>query len=127
MESIYLGEFNDREDILYYFDIVDKDLKNVNILFAVYEVEDCLDGSAFILFEKDGKLYEVNGISDSYNGLEGQWEPEEITIEDIKYRLKEGELGIGDGGDIFNKKLLKYIKENWLQLRTDRQFVLDHL
>lgn len=37
------------------------------------------DGDAFVLFERDGKLYEVNGSHCSCFGLEDQWTPELTT------------------------------------------------
>lgn len=67
-----------------------KDYEEVNILFASYTYV-CYDGSAFVLFEKDGKLYEVNGSHCSCYGLEGQWEPEETSLESIEYRLRNGD------------------------------------
>lgn len=57
----------------------------VNILFASYTSGNYA-GSAFVLFEKGGKLYEVNGVHYSCSGLEGKWEPEETSWEAIKLR-----------------------------------------
>lgn len=57
-----------------------KGWEGINILFASYG-EDNYSGNAFVLFEKDGKLYEVNGSHCSCYGLEGQFEPEETTLE----------------------------------------------
>lgn len=37
------------------------------------------NGDAFVLFERDGKLYEVNGSHCSCYGLEDQWKPEETS------------------------------------------------
>jgi len=54
------------------------------------------EGYAFVLFERDGKLYEVNGGHCSCFGLEGQWEPEETTVEAIQHRINRGNLGKGD-------------------------------
>lgn len=61
----------------------------VDVLFAAYEYED-YSGDAFVLFKKDGKLFEVHGGHCSCNGLEGQWEPEECTAASVRYRLDEG-------------------------------------
>lgn len=66
-------------------------LTDENILFAVYTYED-YSGKAFVLFEKDGKLYEVNGSHCSCNGLEGQWQPEETSVEALKFRLLKGSV-----------------------------------
>ena len=64
----------------------------IEILLASYAYE-CYEGDAFVLFRKDDKLYEVNGGHCSCYGLEGQWSPEETTIEALERRLKEGNLG----------------------------------
>ena len=68
--------------------------KNETILFATYEVEG-YEGSAWVLFydEEKKKLFEVNGSHCSCMGLEGQWEPEETTLEALAFRLEKGELG----------------------------------
>lgn len=64
----------------------------IRILFASYGYGD-YSGQAFVLFEESGKLYEVNGQHCSCYGLEGQWEPEETTLEALKYRLENGNFG----------------------------------
>lgn len=69
-----------------------KEWEGINILFASYG-EDNYSGDAFVLFEKNGKLYEVNGSHCSCYGLEGQFDPEETTLEAIRYRLLEGTMG----------------------------------
>lgn len=63
-----------------------------NILFASYGTDN-YSGEAFVLFEQDGKLYEVNGSHCSCYGLEGQFEPQETAIEALKLRLDKGHLG----------------------------------
>ena len=73
------------------------EFQGIDVLFASYEYED-YQGDAFVLFRKDGKLYEVNGGHCSCYGLEGQWEPEETTIEALEHRLKEGNLGSSSYG-----------------------------
>lgn len=67
------------------FEIDVSELDGCEILFAVYECES-YEGSALILFNKDGKLYEVTGSHCSCNGLEGQWSPEETSLEALKMR-----------------------------------------
>jgi len=114
MKQIFLGIFKDEQSIIDGFQLDDDDLYNITILFAVYIYENYY-GRAFVLFEIDGKLYEVNGEHCSCYGLEGQWEPEETTIEDIKYRLTEGELGYDsyDGENYFRNELIDYIGEEY--------------
>lgn len=64
------------------------------ILLASYGTPS-YEGYAFVLFKRDGKLWEVNGSHCSCYGLEGQWEPEETTVEALRHRVKEGTLGEG--------------------------------
>ena len=64
----------------------------MNVLLASYGTPS-YEGYAFVLFERDGKLYEVNGSHCSCYGLEGQWEPEETNVEALLHRLDKGELG----------------------------------
>ena len=52
---------------------------NEKILFAWYSYED-YEAAAFVLFEKEGKYYEVHGSHCSCYGLEDQWEPEECDL-----------------------------------------------
>lgn len=61
------------------------DLNGAIIHLAWYGYGD-YSGSSFVLYEKDGKLYEVNAGHCSCNGLEGQWEPEETSIEALRIR-----------------------------------------
>jgi hypothetical protein len=68
------------------------EFQGIEVLFASYEYAD-YEGDAFVLFRKDGKLYEVNGSHCSCYELQGQWEPEETSIEALWHRLKEGNLG----------------------------------
>ena len=81
--------------------------KNETILFATYTYEN-YEGSAWVLFynEEDGKLYEVNGSHCSCYGLEGQWEPEETTLDALALRLKEGKLGEYNHFDVALKQFL---------------------
>lgn len=67
------------------FEIDAQVLDGIKIIIASYTYED-YNGSAFVLFEKDGKLFEVNGSHCSCYGLEGQWEPEETTKEALMAR-----------------------------------------
>lgn len=74
------------------FEIGDKELEGVNILVASYTYES-YEGSAYVLFERDGKLYEVHGGHCSCYGLEGQWDPEEAEIAAVRHRLENGTWG----------------------------------
>lgn len=68
------------------------EFQGIEVLLASYTYRD-YEGEAFVLFRKDGQLFEVNGGHCSCYGLEGQWKPEETTIEALEHRVKEGNLG----------------------------------
>ncbi len=83
--------------------------KDINILFASYEYED-YSGNAWVLFEQEQKLYEVNGSHCSCYGLEGQWEPEDVSLKELEHRLINGTFG-GDGwsGNEFKQELCEFL------------------
>ncbi|MCK9505440.1 MAG: hypothetical protein M0Q95_14825 [Porticoccaceae bacterium] len=68
------------------------ELDGANVLLASYGTPN-YEGHAFVLFERSGKLYEVNGSHCSCYGLEGQWKPEVTAIEVLRHRLEHGKLG----------------------------------
>jgi hypothetical protein len=83
------------------FGINDAALEGVTVLLASYTYED-YSGDAFVLFERGGKLYEVNGSHCSCYGLSEssysgdtttQWQPEETTVEALRHRLEKGSAG----------------------------------
>jgi hypothetical protein len=82
--------------------ITDKD--DIEIILASYTNEN-YEGDAFVLFRRksDGKIYEVNGGHCSCYGLEGQWNPEETTVEALQHRLTNGNLGKGGWYDDSNR------------------------
>lgn len=107
---MYKGNFKCKKDVQGAFTCSDKDMEGVKILLAWYGYGD-YDGSAFVLFEHDGKLYEVNGSHSSCYGLEDQWEPEETSVEALRHRIEKGLLGKSsyyDDGvfDVALKKIL---------------------
>lgn len=85
--GIYLNDWRDcsSEVVFNDFDTALSDREGVDIVFATYTYED-YTGDAFVLFVKEGVLYEVNGGHCSCYGLEGQWEPEETTLEALSVR-----------------------------------------
>lgn len=93
---MYLENFSNLDDVLREFNVPKED-NNINVMLAVYTYED-YDGSAFVLFERNGVLYEVNGSHCSCYGLEEQWAPEETSVEALRHRISDGNLGSGYGG-----------------------------
>jgi hypothetical protein len=97
-----------------------EDLEDVNVLLAIYTYEG-YEGNAFVLFEEDGALYEVNAGHCSCYGLEDQWRPELVSLKEIKHRIEHGYLGgyrdynynTGEyeKRDIFGEQLLEVLKD----------------
>ena len=86
----YLGEFENSEDVFREYEVSAEDRKNVRVLVAYYTYED-YEGVSYVLFERDGKLYEVEGGHCSCHGLEGQWdEATETNYETILHRVEKG-------------------------------------
>jgi hypothetical protein len=95
---MYLNDWSESqaEGMCRDFEIYVSTLDGIKILVASYTYED-YNGSAFVLFEKGGKLFEVNGSHCSCYGLEGQWEPEETTLEALMARKPWHWDGHGNG------------------------------
>ncbi len=88
--SILFGDFESDQDVFGNFGIDFTD--EVYILLAEYYYED-YSGSAWVLFIENDKLYEVCGSHCSCYGLEDQWEPEETSVEELRYRMDNGRIG----------------------------------
>lgn len=83
--------------------------KDINILFASYEQAN-YSGDAWVLYEKDGKLFEVNGSHCSCYGLEGQWREEEVLLKELENRLLYGSFGEDDWSDNnFKQELCEFL------------------
>lgn len=87
--QVYRGDWNSKEDLLSDFRIHASELEGCTVLYAWYEYAD-YSGSAFVLYKKGDKLFEVNGGHCSCYGLEGQWEPEETFVDAISVRSYSG-------------------------------------
>lgn len=83
------------------FGINDAALEGLTVLLASYTYEN-YSGDAFVLFERGGQLYEVNGShcscyglseQDYSGGTDTQWQPEETTAEALRHRLEKGSVG----------------------------------
>jgi hypothetical protein len=102
---MFLDMFDDQQDVFNQFNASPEEVEGVQVLFAAYTYED-YSGYAFVLFLKDGKLYEVHGSHCSCYGLEDQWDPEETTEEAVLYRIANGTFGYGRDADEHLKQLL---------------------
>jgi len=101
--TMFLNDWSNLEEMIADFwpgpgygadDHLKDELDGVTILLASYG-QWSYEGNAFVLFERGEKLYEVNGSHCSCYGLERQWEPEETTVADLRYRMTHGDLGQG--------------------------------
>jgi hypothetical protein len=81
---------------------------DINILFASYNCGNW-EGEAWVLLEKEGKLFEVNAQHCSCYGVEGQWEPEQVSLEELKYRLEKGTLGKNGSLNYFATELKQFL------------------
>jgi len=81
---------------------------NINILIASYTQAN-YEGEAWVLLEKEGKLFEVNGEHCSCYGIEGQWKPEQVSLEELKHRLEKGALGKDGSLNCFATELKRFL------------------
>lgn len=104
--SVYLNDWSEsgQDGMLSDFGITTAEIAGADILVASYTYED-YSGSAYVLFRRDGKLFEVHGghcscygLSESNytGGTTTQWQPEETTEEVIRHRLEHGTWGEED-------------------------------
>ena len=84
----YFENFSSVDDVISQFEAPPGAVKDEEILFAWYGYGS-YSGDAEVLFQRDGKLYEVSGGHCSCYGLEGQWEPAEVAWEQLAMR-KDG-------------------------------------
>lgn len=106
-EPVYLNIWEGKDGVAHDFE--DESIAELNILFASYG-EDCYEGDAWVLFEKEGTLYEVNGGHCSCYGLEGQWEPDEVNLKELENRLQHGTWGEDDwSGNNFKSELCEFL------------------
>lgn len=83
--SIFAGSFGSTDDVFYQFEVEVNDQEGIEIIYANYNNEG-YEGDAFVLFRRGGKLFESNGEHCSCYGLEGQWSPEETSLEALRLR-----------------------------------------
>lgn len=94
MKSIWLNDWQafSIDQLEAVFGLAKGSLDHIEILLASYTESDDA-GYAFILFRQQQQLYEVNASHDSLLDFNGQWQPEETTVEALLFRLNKGNLG----------------------------------
>lgn len=85
----FFNLFSCADDVFSSFNVPPSEQEGVRILVAWYKDED-YQGDAWVLFEKGGKLYEVNGSHCSCMGLENQWAPEEVSAAFLHEKVVPG-------------------------------------
>jgi hypothetical protein len=96
LTPVFLGDFTNQDDITDAFGIERTALEPYWVLLAYYgDPADSYEWTAFVLLQGryTGKLYEVNATHCSCYNLQGQWQAEETSIEALRARLEQGELG----------------------------------
>ena len=88
--SQFIQEFESADDVIKKYTAPEDALTDATIHLAWYGYGSYC-GSSFVLFEKGGKLFEVNGSHCSCFELEGQWEPEETSWASLGMRNLTGE------------------------------------
>jgi len=94
---MYLNDWKEsgRKGVLDDFNEYGKDvdfLEGFDVLLASY-IQESYEGYAFLLLRKGSEIYEINASHCSCFGLEGQFQPEETTVESMRHRLDEGSFG----------------------------------
>ena len=84
----YFDNFADHADVVKEFEIAADAVSDAEILYAQYG-NGSYDGCARGLFERDGKVFRVDGGHCSCHGLEGQWSPEETSWQAEAMRPRE--------------------------------------
>ena len=111
-KPVFLNDFSDAESVFSNFELDKEKRDGINILFASYG-QDHYSGDAYVLFEKNGKLFDVSGSHCSCYRLENQFDPSETTIEALTLALTEGKMGKDDWcGNEFAKELKEFIGIN---------------
>lgn len=124
MEGIYLDRFDNKADVEGCFGITLAE--DQHILFAQY-VDESYSGKAWVIYydSTQKKLYEVHGSHCSCYGLEGQFDMEETSKEDLLERISRGGQSDYDTGSV------KEAIQSWSNLimskkPTDKLYLIDN-
>ena len=98
MEPVFLNDWADtkQDGMCKDFGIEESELDGATIIVASYLYKD-YEGEAYVLFQRDGKLWQVEGghcscfglDATDYCGSEGtQWQPEEVSVERLRQLVR---------------------------------------
>jgi hypothetical protein len=123
---LYIGDFASVEDIRSNFSPNEEswrngshgecDLTDADHIWVAVYVQESYEGGAYVLYERNGDLFEVRGGHCSCHGLEGQWAPEATTLAAIRFRVDRG-------GYVFSAPDSEYMDES---AEAERR-IQDHL
>jgi hypothetical protein len=82
---IYFGLFSSIDDVIHEFEIASSELKDAEIIYAEYDTAN-YEGDAFVIFVRDGLIFEVHGSHCSCRGLENCWSPEQVSLQGLMFR-----------------------------------------
>lgn len=106
---MYLTNFEKTEDIITEYQAPKDALDGAKIHLAWYGYGSYC-GDSLVIFEKDGKLYEVNGSHCSCHGLEGQWQPEETSWAALNMRdISSSSNGSSEAQEVLTKLVKEHL------------------
>jgi hypothetical protein len=107
--QVFFGEWSggQRSNLIDDFDIFRTDLTGVEFVVATYEVTETT-GAASVVFKRGGKFYMVIAANRDGEGIEGQWRPLEISVDDLRGHFLHPE---GESSEPFLASLNSYLDE----------------
>jgi hypothetical protein len=87
--EVYSGVFSCWQDVLERF-VVSEDPRPDQVYFACYD-EDLYEGYSSVLYRVGDRYYYVSASHCSCYDLEGQWDPEEYSREELVHALQRGD------------------------------------
>lgn len=114
--TVYSGCFKKRDDVANEFDI--ELPATIHIIFAHYSAYDNADEGDYEMWARviyfdhtDRQLYEVHGSHCSCYGLEGQWEPKQVTARDILSDIAKTQTYSGSVDETIRQRLIAALRQ----------------
>lgn len=86
--AVFLDDWTSIDDLV--SDFEDESVRDYEIIVALYWDPWGCSGDSYVLARKGGFLYENEASHCSCRGLEGSWEPQEVTTEYLRQRQGAG-------------------------------------
>jgi len=120
---MFVGLFGCADDVFREFSVPEAERDGVTILYANYEQE-YYEGSAGVVFVREGKLFWVSGSHCSCYGLEEQWSPEPITLSEIRHYASNGATPYGIDFESFSEFVDRFAHLDTETLTSDEVAML---